>query len=314
MKTSLITTVLNEEENILSLLKSIESQSMLPGELIIVDGGSTDKTLDTIKNFQKKSKIKIKLISKKGNRSEGRNAAISNSAHEIILCTDSGCTLDKDWVKNISSPFNNPSIGVVGGFYIPVTQTDFEKCLSTYTCVMPDQVDKDNFLPSSRSVAFRKSSWEKVGGYPKWLDTCEDLYFAREMKSKNINFVFKKDAIVKWPQRKNIIEAFKQFFSYAKGDGSARYFRKNTPLLFGRYFLGILLIGVFVYTRSYELMFLIIISLICYMLWAIMKNYKYVKRKSAFIWLPILQFTADFAVLLGTTIGLIKSFTIEGKK
>jgi hypothetical protein len=27
----------------------------------------------------------------------------------------------------------------------------------------------DKFLPSSRSVAFLKSAWEEVGGYPEWL-------------------------------------------------------------------------------------------------------------------------------------------------
>ena len=33
------------------------------------------------------------------------------------------------------------------------------------------------FLPSSRSVAFRKSAWTAIGGYPAWLDYGEDIVF-----------------------------------------------------------------------------------------------------------------------------------------
>ena len=50
--TTLITTVLNEEETIGDFLKSLSSQTKLPDEIIIVDGGSTDKTLSIISNFK----------------------------------------------------------------------------------------------------------------------------------------------------------------------------------------------------------------------------------------------------------------------
>ncbi|MBU3978188.1 hypothetical protein KKE68_00620 [Patescibacteria group bacterium] len=45
---------------------------------------------------------------------------------------------------------------------------------------------------------------------------------------------------------------------------------------------------------------------IFYIAWVIKKNYRYVKNKKAFIFLPLLQFTADAAVILGTTFGLLK--------
>ena len=78
MKVSFITTILNEEKTIISLLTSLTKQTQKPNEVIIVDGGSKDKTIVKIKAFQKKHpQIKIRLSFKKGtNRSQGRNLAI----------------------------------------------------------------------------------------------------------------------------------------------------------------------------------------------------------------------------------------------
>ena len=143
--------------------------------------------MNKIKDYRLKIKgkgIEFKLIIKKGNIAIGRNEAIKNANNEIILVSDVGCILDKDWVKNISAPFEDKKVDVVAGFYEPIADSVFEKCLATYTSVMPDKIDPENFLPSSRSVAFKKSAWKEVGGYPEWLDTCEDLYFARELKRK----------------------------------------------------------------------------------------------------------------------------------
>lgn len=300
MRVSLITTVRNEEATIQKLLDSVKNQTTKPDEFIIVDGGSTDRTIEIIKN----SKIKTRLIIKKGNRSVGRNAAIKDSTHDIIACTDAGCVLDSRWLERISKPFNKKNIDVVAGFYIAKTSSVFEKCLATYTSVMPDKFDEHTYLPSSRSIAFRKSAWKKVNGYPENLDTCEDLVFAKKLKVEGLKFITVKNAIVYWPQRKNILEAGKQFFSYAKGDGRARYFRSTTPLLFGRYVIGISLLIYILIHKNYSLLLILYCLLVLYIYWSIYKNYKYVKHWRGFFYLPLLQFTADAMVMAGVVYGL----------
>lgn len=312
IKTSLISTVFEEEEEIIRFLMSVASQSKKLDEVVIVDGGSKDDTYQRILEFKNKyPKLNLKILKKKTNIAQGRNLAIKNALGDIILCSDVGCTLDKNWIKNILEPFKDKKIDVVAGFYEPDTKNVFEKSLSTYTCVMSDKVDEERFLPSSRSIAFKKSAWKEVGRYPEWLDTCEDLYFARELKKNGFKFRFVKKAIVYWPQRKNLRQATMQFFDYAKGDGMAHYVRRNTPFLFMRYLVGFGIFILWVLSGLAFLFIIIFVLLIAYIAWAIIKNYKYVNNYMAIIYLPILQFAADFAVITGMLVGLLGSLSVK---
>jgi glycosyltransferase involved in cell wall biosynthesis len=317
MKVTFIATIFNEENSISAFLDSLFSQTVLPYEIIIVDAGSTDNTVriaeNKIQEFKKfNKKILIKIFAKKGNRSMGRNSAIEEATGDIIACSDAGCTLHKDWLKLIAHPLNTSNVDVVSGFYKPIANTIFEKCLATYTCVMSDNVNPVTFLPSSRSVAFKKNAWKRVGGYPEELDTCEDLIFAKKLQKAGYKFIFEKNAIVYWPQRKNLTKAFIQFFTYAQGDGQALYFRPQTPFLFGRYIAASAVLLLVVITQNAFLMFGLYILFFLYLVWSIVKNFKYIKKIKALFILPALQLTADIAVLSGTLFGIIKRFI--GKK
>ena len=79
MKVSLICTLKNEEFSAKVLLDSLLSQSRLPHEIIIVDGGSIDRTVEIINSYIQKG-APIKLIIKGGaNIAQGRNIAIKNA-------------------------------------------------------------------------------------------------------------------------------------------------------------------------------------------------------------------------------------------
>ncbi len=302
-KITFIATVFNEEASIVQLLESLKKQTKKADEIIIVDAGSRDGTVSLINEFiQNNKKQNVLLLKKKGNRSVGRNTAIKKARGDIIIASDAGCTLKCDWIEKITRPFLDQKVDVVAGFYKPVAKNIFQKSLAAYTSVMPDKVTSE-FLPSSRSIAFRKSAWQKSGGYPENLSTCEDLVFARHLKKMGFKFKVEKRAIVYWPQRENLLQAFFQFFTYAKGDGKAHYIRKQTPLLFLRYILFFLLCW-FVGSINIGLLIPVVsLSVFLYSVWSISKNYKYVKSKSAFIYLPILQVVSDIAVIFGMTFG-----------
>lgn len=299
-----VVTVYNEEKTIVPLLDALSSQTKKIDEIIIVDAFSSDVTVEKIKNFIKEKKAKnILLFRKKGNRSTGRNFGISKAKGDIILVTDAGCIPNKNWTQFISSAFKK-NTDVVSGFYYPRAKTPFKQALAAYTCVMPDRLNPREFLPSSRSVGFKKSAWEKVGGYPENLDTCEDLVFARNLKKAGVKFIFEKRAYVVWPQEENIISAFRQLYGYAKGDGQALYIRQQTPFLYGRYGVGMVLLILALVNKSYYLVLFLILALAGYLVWSIFKNQKYVTSSMKFFYLPLLQIVSDIAVIFGMTAGV----------
>ncbi|MDO8621273.1 MAG: glycosyltransferase [Candidatus Levybacteria bacterium] len=302
MKISFIATVLNEENNIEKFLYSVVVQSRKADQIIIVDGGSTDRTVSRISSFG----TKIKLIIKKGNRSIGRNEAIRQATGDIIVCSDAGCILDKNWIKGITEPFREQDVDVVAGYYRGEPKNSFEKCIIPYFLVMEDRVDPNNFLPATRSMAFKKSIWERVGGFPEKFSNNEDYIFARNLKRIKAKIVFEKDAIAYWLPKENLKEVLISFYRFAKGDTESGIFRPKVIILFMRYFIGLILLFTFVVLKIYIIFNTLYLILILYILWSIFKNYKYVRRLEALYYLPLIQISSDLAIIIGTAVGLLR--------
>lgn len=304
MKVTFITTVFNESETIIPFLKSLNEQSKYPDQIVIVDGGSSDSTVQLITEFPfVLPKNKVIITIKKGNRSIGRNKAISLANNEIIVCSDSGNILDKEWIKHITAPFTKKHVDVVAGFYKGIAKTVFQRSLIPYALMMPDKVNAESFLPATRSIAFKKSVWEKVGKFDEKLSHNEDYAFAKKLQKSNCSIVFANKALVYWIPRDNFKDAYIMFYRFAYGDAEARIFRPKVIFLFTRYILGLSIFVFSLITQNYVLCTFLLVFLLLYILWAILKNYRYVRTWEALYILPSLQFIADVAVLKGTIWG-----------
>ena len=307
---SVITTIKNEREGLKAFIKSIFAQTFKPYEVIVVDGGSTDGSIDILKTLSKKYKNLRFFVENGLNISEGRNFAIEKSVCSIVASVDGGATLQSTWLENLVNPLlKDDSIDVVSGFFIPQVKNTFEKYLAAVTIPIEEELQDEKFLPSSRSIAFKKICWSSVGGYPTWLPICEDLIFDIKMKNKGYKFVVAPKALSSWRPRKNIKNFFIQYFKYSKGDGHARLFLIRHLIRYTTYITSTLLIFASFYLNILWLVPLFFGGII-YTLKYYNRFFRHFKSQNIFISIgayfaiPLLLFVGDVAKMVGYPVGV----------
>ncbi len=314
MKVTVIATVLNEGQSIRRLLDSLAAQTRSPDEVVIVDGGSTDDTVAILEECATESRLPLRVLSRPGaNISQGRTAAIAAASGEIIASTDAGVRLSPDWLAALLEPFERPDAGrvaVVSGFFLPDPRTDFETALGATTLPALEEIVPERFLPSSRSVAYRKAAAEEVGGYPAWLDYCEDLVFDFKLHERYGAFPFAPRAVAYFRPRPTLRAFIRQYYRYARGDGKADlFFRRHliryltylvaTPLLLALLLLhspwwGLVFLagGVFMFGTPFK------------RLWVMTQGWGVLRRLRAFAWVPLIRVAGDVAKMAGYPVGV----------
>lgn len=231
---SLIATVRNEAGSLRTWLAGIERQTRRPDQVVIVDGGSTDGTLEALIGWARSNAAVV--VSAPGKSiSEGRNLAFARTTGEIIAITDCGTVAQPDWLERLVAPFEDPDVDVISGFFEPAADSVWERSLAAATLPDVDEIDPERFLPSSRSVAVR-GQWVRNGFlYPEWLDYCEDLIWDLQLRRAGARFRFAPDAIVTFSVRPDAGAFWKQYYRYARGDGKAGLFAKRHLVRYATY-------------------------------------------------------------------------------
>jgi glycosyltransferase involved in cell wall biosynthesis len=236
-----IATVYNEGSSVRRLLDSLAVQTHVPDQVVIVDGGSSDDTLEIMNQYATTQALPLQVISQPGaNISQGRNTAIAAAKGPIIAVVDAGVRLTRGWLAALVEPFEqHPDTTAVAGFFVPDAHTPFEVAMGATVLPNRSEIDPSSFLPSSRSVAFVKRVWSKVGGYPEWLDYCEDLIFDLAIRDHFGPFAFAPDALVHFQPRTTMRAFFTQYYRYARGDGKASLWPKRHAIRYLTYLVAL---------------------------------------------------------------------------
>jgi glycosyltransferase involved in cell wall biosynthesis len=222
MSLSVVVAVLNEREAIDRLIGFLQKQTRLPDEVIFADGGSSDGTVEVVKSWNGRACFDVRVVEALGNISKGRNAGVRAARGDVIAVTDVDCQPERVWLEKLTVPFENNCVQAVAGVYRAIAVTALQEAIATFSWVEPRDVESAReYLPSHRSVAYRKALWEEIGGYSESIDFGEDTLFNLEVQRRG-GFVIALDAMVGWQARSSWCAAFFQQVCYGSGDGQAR--------------------------------------------------------------------------------------------
>jgi glycosyltransferase involved in cell wall biosynthesis len=309
-RVALVVTVLNEAATIDALLASVAAQTRLPDEIRIVDGGSSDDTVVRAQAWAARGLPLAVDVRPGANIAAGRNTGIAATSAPLIAVTDAGVELAPDWLAQLVAPFRDPTVDVVAGFFRAAPRTAFEYALGATTLPLEDEIDPARFLPSSRSVAFRRTAWARVGGYPEWLDYCEDLVFDLALRRAGCRFVWQPQAIAYFRPRPTLGAFFRQYYLYARGDGKADLWRSRHAIRYTTY--GVLLPLLLALSRRHAAAALALLLLGgAYVrrpyqrLWRLTAGQPAAVRLAALPLPPLIRLTGDVAKMLGYPVGVL---------
>ena len=229
MKRALIATLFNEADNVSRWWDCLMHQTVLPDEIALVDGGSTDGTWEKLQELARTSPTPVRLGRERCNIARGRNLAIQLTDAEIIAASDAGSFPQKNWFAEITRPLLADSkIDVVGGHNVTLFENTFQKSVEPLEEPAVEPVSSQQVYPSSRNTAFRRQAWLDVGGYPEWLTlTAEDALFNYELHLAGKKFAYNRGAVVHWPMRESATAYLKMLGSYGYGAAEAGLYGPN---------------------------------------------------------------------------------------
>lgn len=196
MKISLITVCYNSEKTIEDTLKSVLSQTYQNYEYLIIDGLSSDKTLDIIKKYESKFNGKLRLISEKDKGLyDAMNKGICLAKGEIIGILNSDDMLTNPNVfQTIINTFKNNNID---GTYSDLVFFDEQLEYPVRNFIAHKQSKKLGWHPPHPTLYLKKDVYDKVGFFNLDYKIAADYDFMLRMMRSNVNLFYINDYLVK---------------------------------------------------------------------------------------------------------------------
>jgi glycosyltransferase involved in cell wall biosynthesis len=198
----LIVPVKNEAHCIEKLLSSIARQTRRPDEVIVVDGGSSDRTAEIAERWARQhelgSRLRVLRLAE-ATPGKGRNIGIAVASYDWLALTDAGISLEPVWLERlVEVAERNPELQVVYGNYEPVTDTFYEECAAlAYVEPKHGRTEGRMRSPSIASTLLFRDVWHKVGGFPD-LRAAEDRIFMRKVDERGVKVGWAPEATVWW--------------------------------------------------------------------------------------------------------------------
>jgi glycosyltransferase involved in cell wall biosynthesis len=177
---SVIMAAYNAERYIGQAIESVLSQTYPHFELIIVDDGSTDDTLNIVRSYAARDARIIVVQSEHGGVSKTRNIALKSAHHQWVASMDADdVSLPHRLERQMEASKKHPEV-VVWGSYLTKVNDSGETLGEIQTG--PTSVDEFNKLDRTKDyislynavAMFRRDIALAVGGYNETISAAED--------------------------------------------------------------------------------------------------------------------------------------------
>jgi len=174
---------------------SIEAQSYRDYEVIIIDGGSSDDTLDIAERYGHRI---LRLLQRKPHDvGFARNFGALHTHGEILAFIDADTILPSRCLSVLNKCFQNPEVIGVMCRVLPLEGNSIEKVLFECDNNMKKISSKTGILWLSyfSCISYRREPFIKMGGFREDLNACEDYDIALRL-GKHGKLVFTDDVTI----------------------------------------------------------------------------------------------------------------------
>lgn len=270
-KVSVIIPIYNEEKYIVNCLESFLNQNypLVYAECICVDGNSTDRTIEIVKNYIELYPDTIKLlINENRTQSYAMNMGIEVATGDYIIRFDAHTEYPNDYILKCVECLETVDADNVGGIIDTIGKTNMgraiAKVLSSRFGVGNSQFRIGNesaYVDTVPFGAFRKNTFQKIGGFDTRLDRNEDNEINYRIRKNGGKVYLSKEITASYYCRDTIKGLANMGFSNGKwniitmklcpGSMGIRHF---IPMLFVISVIGLALLGL-VYTLFWYALF-----------------------------------------------------------
>lgn len=172
MRLSIIVPVLNEEKAIASTLEAL--RALGPEEVIVVDGGSRDRTREIVTQMQ------AVVISSPRGRAEQMNRGATRAKGDILLFLHADTRLPASAIMDIRSALRDAQC-VGGRFDVRLDGRSWVFWLIGNLISLRSRLTK--VATGDQAIFVRRNVFEEIGGFPE-IPLMEDIAFSRALKNK----------------------------------------------------------------------------------------------------------------------------------
>lgn len=207
---SLVVPVQDEAASIAALVQSIRGLSLIPDEIVFVDAGSRDRTVERIRREAEGLPVRI-LAAGRVFPGVARNLGVAETSREWIAFTDAGVTLEPDWLSELASRASG--CDAVLGRVDPVCDSLFHACSAI--AYVPRLRSDGTRGASSASFLVRRTVFDRCGGFPAFR-AAEDLVFFDRLGGSGAVIASAPRALAHWQIADSPAAVFRRFALYSK--------------------------------------------------------------------------------------------------